>query len=304
MTQRHGWRVWIPLVTLWVVWGSTYLGTSASVQSMPPLVSSGSRYALAAVPIAIGLAATRGVATLRISRAQLRSTAVLGLGIIGVWGAASSLAQRYLPSGIAALVAASIPLWVVVLRRTDGDRPSRLTTVGVGIGMGGVVLMLLPGGIVPVGGASPAAVLLWSLVILGASMSWAYFSWRSRTFEVPANSLVTTAYQLVFAGCALMAVGLATGERVVPGDYTAASWLGWGWLVVASVVGYAAFTYLIANAPISLVSTFPYVNPVVAVFLGWLVLSEPLSRSVVIGLTVVVGGVVLVVTGESGRARD
>jgi drug/metabolite transporter (DMT)-like permease len=247
---------------------------------------------------------SRGVGSLRISRVQLRSTAALGLGIIGVWGAASSLAQRYLPSGISALVAASIPLWVVVLRAMAGDRPSRLTTVGVGIGMGGVVLMLLPGGIVPVGGASPSAVLLWSLAILGASVSWAYFSWRSRTFEVPANSLVTTAYQLLFAGSALMVLGFATGERVVPGAYTRASWLGWSWLVLASVIGYAAFTYLISTAPISLVSTFPYVNPVVAVFLGWLVLGEPISRSIVIGLTVVVGGVVLVVTGESARTRS
>jgi drug/metabolite transporter (DMT)-like permease len=136
------------------------------------------------------------------------------------------------------------------------------------------------------------------------SISWAYFSWRSPGFDVPANSLVTAAYQLMWAGCVVMGAGFAVGERVDVSAYTTASWLGWTWLILASVIGYSAFTFLLANAPISLVSTFPYVNPLVAVFLGWLILAEPISRSVVIGLVVVIGGVVLVVTGERRPARQ
>ncbi len=114
-------------------------------------------------------------------------------------------------------------------------------------------------------------------------------------------SLVTAAYQLLSAGIALMVVGFAIGERIQLQDYTTASWIGWSWLVLASIIAYAAFTFLIANAPISLVSTFPYVNPAVAVFLGWLLLDEPISRSVLIGLIVVVGGLVLAPPVSAGR---
>jgi drug/metabolite transporter (DMT)-like permease len=298
------WRVWVPLVTLWIVWGSTYLGTSAAVQSMPPLLSAGSRYLLAAVPLFVGLAIATGPRSLRLTASQVRSTIVLGLGIIGVWAAASSLSQRYLPSGIAALIGSTIPVWIVLLRLSSGDRPSRRTGAGVAIGLTGVALMLLPGGIVPVGDVSPGAVAFWGSVMVVGSISWAYFSWRSPGFDVPASSLVTAAYQLMWAGCVVMGAGFAVGERVDVSTYTTASWLGWSWLILASVIGYSAFTFLVANAPISLVSTFPYVNPLVAVFLGWLILGEPVSRSVAIGLVVVIGGVVLVVTGERRPRRQ
>ena len=306
MRGGRAWRIWVPLVTLWIVWGSTYLGTSAAVQSMPPLLSAGSRYLVASVPLFIGLAVVLGPRTLVLSRAHVRATVVMGIGIIGIWAATSSLSQRYLPSGIAALIGSTIPVWIVLIRLAAGDRPSRLTGTGVSVGLAGVALMLVPGGIVPVGGATDRAALFWALVMLAGSVSWAYFSWRSTGMDLPANSIVTAAYQLMWAGAAVMAVGLLAGERVDVSTYTTASWLGWGWLVLASVIGYTAFTFLIANAPISLVSTFPYVNPMVAVFLGWLVLDEPLSRSVLVGLVVVLGGVVLVVTGEQrvrSRAR-
>ena len=283
------------------MWGSTYLGTSLTVQTMPPLLSSGSRYFAAALPLAVGIALASGPGALRVTPRQLRSTLVMGIGIIGIWAATSSLAQRFVPSGIAALIGASIPMWIVLLRRAAGDRPTARTAVGVAIGLAGLVLMLAPGGIVPVGGATGAAATAWGLLMLGGSVSWAYFSWRSSGFDVPGNSIVTATYQLLWAGAGLMLAGLVAGERVSIGEYSTASRLGWAWLVVASIVGYTAFTYLIANAPISLVSTFPYVNPIVAVLLGWLILDEVISRSVVIGLTVVVGGVVLVVSGERRR---
>ncbi len=298
MKQPSALGVWAPLVTLWIVWGSTYLGLSEVVKSMPPLIATGSRYFVASLCLGIGVLVFRGLAPFRITRRELYSTAIMGLGIISIWAAALALGQRYVPGGIAALIGASIPLWIVLLRLLNGDRPSRLTGAGVIIGIAGIALMLLPGGIVSVSGAAPGAVLFWCLAILVGCISWAFFSCRAKSFAVPANSLVTATLQMLMAGAALVAVGILIGERIEFGSYLSVSVIGWIWLVIASIIGYSAFTFLIARAPISLVSTFPYVNPVVAVLLGWLVLAEPFSRSILIGLTVVLGGVVLVVKGE------
>lgn len=295
----RGWHLWVPLVTLWIVWGTTYAATAAMVQTMPPLVSTGSRYVIGGAILMAGLAAARGGSHLRLRRGQVRGVIVVGLGIIGIWAAATSLAVRFIPSGVAALIAASIPLWVVMFRAAGGDRPSRLTGIGVLVGLAGIAVLLAPGGISPVRpGEGPATVAVWSLVMLAGSLAWAFVSYRSRGFDLPADPLVTAAYQLVIGGGAVLAVGLLAGERVSASGYSAASWAGWAWLVVASTVGYAAFSTLLAGAPVSLASTFPYVNPVVAVLTGAVLLAEPVTAALLVGMAVIVVGVALVVRGE------
>ena len=114
----------------------------------------------------------------------------------------------------------------------------------------------------------------------------------------PTTPLVTTAYELAFAGVFLVVIGLVTGERMDWQGVTPGSWWAFAWLIAASLAGYSAFTWLLGNAPLSLTATYAYVNPVVAVLLGAVLLSEPVTRDVLIGLTLVVGGVVLVVSGE------
>jgi drug/metabolite transporter (DMT)-like permease len=141
-------------------------------------------------------------------------------------------------------------------------------------------------------------VVLWSVAIMFSTFCWAYFSWRSATFTFPRNALVTTTYEMAVAGVALVLAGVLRGERLDLSVITAESWWAWAYLIAASISGYSAFTWLLGHAPLSLTSTYAYVNPVVAVLLGFVVLSEPITRDVVLGLTVVVGGVVLVVTGE------
>jgi drug/metabolite transporter (DMT)-like permease len=167
----------------------------------------------------------------------------------------------------------------------------------VAVGLGGLALMLLPGGTVPVTG-SDADVVVWSIALMLSTFCWAYFSWRSATFAFPRNSLVTTAYEMAVAGAALVLAGTLRGERLDLGAVTSGSWWAWAYLIVASIAGYSAFTWLLGHAPLSLTATYAYVNPVVAVLLGFVVLGEPITRDVVVGLTVVVGGVILVVTGE------
>jgi len=336
-------RTWGPLVTLWIVWGTTFLGTSAMVQTMPPLLAAGARYLVGGLLLAALLMILRGPRVLVISRRQIATTALAGTGIIGIWAALVALALQHIPGGVAALIGATVPLWMILLRVALGDRVGWRTSLGVAIGIIGVAAMLLPGGIAPLGEETPGVVALWSgamvvasmtyaffswrsrtldlpsntlvttvyqlmwgglAVMVVASMTYAFFSWRSRTLDLPSNTLVTTVYQLMWGGLAVMVVGLVAGEAPVPTEYSDVSWAGFWWLVVASVIGYACYTYLLQHVPLSLVSTFAFVNPIVAVLLGWSLLAEPFSRSVVIGLLVVVTGTALVVLGEARGYRQ
>ena len=300
MTTRAGYRIWVPLIILWIVWGSTYVGIALQGQSMPPLLSNGTRLIIAGLALAGGVALSGKGRLLRITRAQLRSVGILGVGLMGVGIGTLVLAERYVPSSVAALIVSSIPLWIVLLRAVSGDRPRAMTWVGIVIGLAGLGLMLLPGGSKPVTGTS-MDVLVWSCAIVASSFVWALVSFRSQTFDMPSNSLVSAAYELVVGGAALTLLGVFLGDRPNFSHFTAVSDYAWLYMVIASIVGYGCYSYLLANAPISLLSTYAYVNPGVAVLLGFLILGEPISRSVAIGLTVVVGGVVLVVSGERRR---
>ena len=292
-----GLGVWGPLIALWLIWGSTYLAIAVLGESMPPLIGNGLRFVAAALVLGSILAITKGPATLRVSPAELRSVSIMGAGLLGVGIGTLSLAERYVPSGIAALLVAVMPLYVVLLRLISGDRPNGLTLIGVAVGLSGLALMLLPGGTTPVAGTE-GDVVIWSIAVMFSTFCWAYFSWRSATFTFPRNSLVTTTYEMAVAGLALVLAGSLRGERIDLGHITAGSWWAWAFLIAASIAGYSAFTWLLGHAPLSLTATYAYVNPVVAVILGFIILSEPITRDVIVGLTVVVGGVVLVVTGE------
>ena len=293
-------RIWVALLIVWVVWGSTYLGIAVTVTTMPPLLANSLRFFAAALILATVLIIMRGPRALQITRTQLAYSALMGCALLGVGIGTLSLAERYLPSGIAALIIAIMPLWIVILRTTSGDRPSRLTLVGVAIGMGGLTLMMLPGGTTPVTGTAQD-LLIWSLAMVGSSFCWAFFSWRSVRFPLPKDALVTTTYELLAAGFMLLGIGALTGEHFDLGATSLPSLAGWSWLVLASVVAYTCYSWLIAHAPLSLVSTYAYVNPGVAVLLGWLILREPITSDVLLGLTLVLSGVILVTRGERGE---
>ncbi len=287
-----------PLITLWIVWGSTYMGIALMVKSMPPLMGSGTRFITASLVLGTILVLVKGPRAFKVTRPQVRGAAFMGVTILGVGIGILSLAQRYVPSGIAALIVSVTPLWIIFFRFRAGDRPSRLTLMGVGVGLMGLILMLLPGGTEPVNGASNAQVTLWSVAIACGSFSLAFFSWRSTKYQQPKEPLTTAVIQLATAGVFLILVGTLIGERWDFSVITQQSWAGWGFLAFASATAYGAFVWLINNAPMSLVSTYAYVNPVIAVFLGLIILNEVITVDVVVGLSIVVGGVVLVVSGE------
>lgn len=300
LAPQRALHIWGPLITLWIVWGSTYIGIAVVIGSMPGLLANGGRFLIAGVLLAGIVAITQGPHVLLITWHQLAYTSLMGVMLLGVGIGTLSIAQQYVPSGIAALLVAVIPLWIVLLRFAARDRPSKLTLTGVVVGLIGLALMMLPGGTRPVSGTD-LDVVLGSLAILTSAFIWAFFSFRSTSFDLPKNAGVTTVYELFAAGLALLAVGAITGERWEPSTYSTSSWAGFAFLVLASIIGFTAYSWLLQRAPMSLTSTYAYVNPVVAVFLGWLILREAITLDVIIGLTVIVGSVALVVSGERRR---
>jgi drug/metabolite transporter (DMT)-like permease len=290
-------EIWVPLVVLWLVWGSTYLAIAVTTQTMPPLLSAALRFLAAALILGVGLTMFKGIGVLRVSIKEVAFAGLMGVMLLGVGLGTVSLAEQHIPSGIAALLVSVNALWVVLLRMRAGQRPSRLTLAGVAVGIVGLAFMLLPGGTAVVSGTD-GDVVLWSAAVLVSAFSWAFFSFKSTGYPLPRNVLVMTFYELAIAALALFGVGAVAGERLDFTVVTHSSWFALGWLVLASIIGFSAYGWLLNKAPLSLTSTYAYVNPVVAVLLGSLILSEPLTRDVIVGLTVVLGGVILVINGE------
>ena len=210
------------------------------------------------------------------------------LSHFSLYGGTDELVHRILPRfGVSATI--------VDLR--DLEKAEEL--VGVVVGLAGIGWMLLPGGTRPVSGTD-GDVVFWSVMVLISSTIWATASFFSARMPTPRDSFALTAYELLSGGVALLLVSVLVGERVDLGDITVRSWGGWLFLVIAgSVIAFTSFTWLINKAPISLASTYAYVNPAVAVLLGLLLYAEAITSDVVVGLTIVLGGVILVVSGES-----
>ena len=287
-------KVAVALGIVYVVWGSTYLAIRLMVEDLPALSAGSWRFALAGVILAVMLAARSGLGVLRVSRAELAGCALLGLLLPTLGNGLVSIGEdQGAPSGIAALIVAAIPLWVIVYRAAAGDRPDRRTTFGVLLGFAGLVGLVTSTGL---GGD-----VRWTAcaVIVVASVCWSFGSWVMPRLALPANPFVTAVYEMLTGSVFLLIGGTLRGEHVLPHAAPAGAWLAWGYLVLfGSVVAFTSYVWVLSAAPISLVATYAYVNPVVAVFLGWLLVSEPITAAIVAGGAVVIIAVAMVVAAE------
>jgi len=291
------WRVWLALWTVYIVWGSTYLGIRVVVETAPPLISAGARFSLAGLLVYAFLLLSHGRERVRLSLRQAAGASAVGVCLILGGNGMVSIAEQTVPSSFAALIYASIPLWIVVLRAFAGERPSKATLIGVAVGYLGLAILLLPGarpGDVSVGAA---------LVLCAGAFSWAFGSFYSRQLPLPDDAALAMAATTIGGGAVALTVGFLVGEGadLDLGALSARSLVGFVYLVlIGSVVGFSAYVWLLKNAPISKVATYAYVNPVVALFLGWLILSEHIRPSSLVGAAVIVASVAFVVTRESG----
>jgi drug/metabolite transporter (DMT)-like permease len=289
----HRAQVWVALWTVYIVWGSTYLGIELAGETIPGVFGAGVRFTIVGL-IMFGIVAWhRGRRSLRVGRAELASAALVGLLLPGA-NAVLFVTEQHVPIGLTSLIIASVPLWVLLLRLSVGERPDRVATLGLLVGFAGIAVLVRPGG-----GSGPLGFLLLTVL---AAVSWAVGSFLSPRMSVPRDALVASGYETLIGGLVLAVIGLATTSpsRLDPSGWSTRSILGLVYLIlVGSVVGYTAYAWLLGNAPLGQVATYAYVNPVVAIALGVVVLHEHLTLRVVLGALLILAAVAIVVRRES-----
>jgi drug/metabolite transporter (DMT)-like permease len=294
----HRAQVWTALSTVYIVWGSTYLGIELAGETIPGTFGAGVRFTLVGVIVCGFVLWRRGRGALRIRRAELASAALIGLLLPGA-NSVLFITEQHVPTGLTSLIIASVPLWILLLRLGVGERPDKLATVGLLVGFAGIVVLVEPGG-----ASGPLGYLLLTVL---AAFAWALGSFISPRIAVPKDALVATGYETLTGGLVLLAIGLATTS---PSDLDPSAWserslLGLVYLIlVGSVVGYTAYAWLLGNAPLGLVQTYAYVNPVVAIALGVVVLDEGVTLRVVLGALLILVAVAIVVRRESPGALE
>src|SRR4051812_34837253 len=295
LSAPPNWLVWSALGAIYLIWGSTYLAIRVMVETVPPLLGAGFRFLLAGAIFYAVLRWRRGAEAMRFSRANLLAAAVAGTLLCFGGNGLVTVAEQHVPSGIAATLIASVPLWIILFRRFSRDPINRIALVGVLIGFAGVGVLMLPG-------ERPAGLSIGPmLVVVAAAACWAIGSYYGRRWPLPRDTMLSTALQMVTAGAVMVVVGAIAGEfaAVDPSGFSTKSIAGFVWLVTAgSLVAYTAYTWLLKNAPISKVATYAYVNPVVAIFLGWLLLDETITGTIIVGAALIVAAVALVVSRE------
>jgi drug/metabolite transporter (DMT)-like permease len=286
--MSHGAKVWTALWAVYIIWGSTYLFIAIAGETIPPMLAVSTRF-LAASAIMATIVLVRG-GTLRAPPIALASCVLVGALLPGA-NAVLFYAERDVPTGLASLIIASVPLWVVLIRLVLRERQSKHVLIGVGTGFAGVAVLLQPEG-----GATSLGI---GLCLLSAVM-WALGSVASARLPMPSNPFAATTWVMLFGGLLMLPFGLAqTGGLAI----SAGSVLAWVYLVtIGSVVGFTAYTWLLASAPLGLVSTYAYVNPVVAILLGVAFRNESVTMRILVGAAIVVGSVAMVVRQEPPSA--
>jgi drug/metabolite transporter (DMT)-like permease len=291
-------RIWGALFTIYLAWGSTYLAIHYAVQSIPPFFMTGTRFLVAGL---ILYSWRRLAGDAAPTKSQWRAGAIAGnlLLVGGIGGVA--WAEQFVPSGISALVVAATPLWVVLLStlRRGGNRPTRLTMAGVTVGLVGIVVLVQAGN---TSGATHGQSLLGMIVLLMAAFSWSIGSIYSHQADLPKSTLLGTGIELLAGSAGSFVVGFVTGEagQLHIASITASSIAGLAYLIViGSIIGFGCYTWLLRVAPTTLVVTYAYVNPLVAVFLGSLLAGEVLTPQVLFATPMILSAIVLIQAKKS-----
>ena len=294
----------LALLIVYVVWGSTYLGIAVMIETLPPLLAAGVRYVVAGLLMLGGLAAYTRISRRtepaeRPTAVHWRSAFIVGTLLLLGGNGGVVLAEQYIPSGVAAVLVATMPIWLATFDALlNRRRPSGLVIGGLVAGIVGVAILLAP-----VEGIDQLDPLGIVLVIL-AAISWAAGSLYARRAPLPRSQLLGTGIEMLAGGIVLFLAGTLIGEigSTDVEAFSLRSLLALAYLIVfGSIVAFTAFTWLLGNVPVSTLGTYAYVNPIVAVALGAIFLSEPITPRTLIAAAIIIGAVVAMV---SGRPRD
>lgn len=289
--RQHRFTTILCFGLVYLFWGSTYLAIDIAVQRIPPALMCGLRF-LVAGGLMLTLCVAKGE-SIRYSRKQLAHLAVIGIMLLMGGNLTLAYSEQHVPTGLAALLIAITPLWFLVLDSLliGHQRISGRGAAGLGLGIVGTIVLLWPD--LASTGRLHSLQFWFSLALLGGSFSWALGSVISKRWGTGA-SLSAAGWEVLFAGCGnlLLATVLGNWSHV---EWTASGLGAVAYLIVCgSLIGYTAYTWLLAHVPTSKMSTYAYVNPVVAVFLGWLVLHESVNRYILTGSAIVIASVILV----------
>jgi drug/metabolite transporter (DMT)-like permease len=287
IARGRGLRIAFALAAVYVIWGSTYLGIRFAIETLPPFGMAGARFVVSGL-LLYGWARWRGAP--RPAPVHWRSAAIVGACLLLVGNGGVVWAEQRVDSGLAALLVATEPLWIVGLLwlRPGGTRPGLRVALGLGLGLAGLTLLVRPGG----EGVDP----LGAAVLILSSLSWAWGSLYGRRAPLPQSSLLTTGMQMLWGGVLLLGVSVLAGEpaRLDLAEVSLKSLLATGYLVLGGLIAFTSYSWLMRTASPVLVSTHAYVNPVVAVLLGWAFAGEPLTAGMLQAAAVILTGVALI----------
>ena len=289
-------RLALAFAAVYLIWGSTYLAIRYAIETLPPFVMAGVRFVLAG-SILYGWARAHGAG--RPAAKQWRAAVISGGFLLLGGNGAVVWAEQKVPSGLTALLIATEPLWIVLLDwlRPGGVRPGTRTTLGLIIGFIGMLLLIGPTEII---GGTPIDPAGAGVLLIGA-LSWAIGSLYSVRARVSSSPLIGSGMQMLAGGILLLLAASVAGEwrRFTPGGASLQSLASVAYLIVfGSLVGFTSYTWLLRMASPTQVSTYAYVNPLVAVFLGWFIAGEPVTTRTLAAAAVIVGAVIIITTSR------
>ena len=290
-------KVILAFAAVYVIWGSSFLGIRYAIESLPPFLMAALRFGTAGVALTI---AALWLGAARPTRRELWSTAQIGALTLFLGNGAVVFAEQFSASGRVALLVTMTPIWFVVLEwlRPQGQRPRAMVVLGLALGLIGVVILFGPEAIAP---TDRQAVIGEAIVLLG-SLAWASGSIYSRHAPLPRSSLLASGLQMTFGSLCFVAVAAARGEftSLHLASVTARSWIALAYLATCgSIIGYSAYVWLLQVSTPALVGTYAYVNPIVAVFLGWAFAGEPVSLRMLFAAAVIISGVAMITAARS-----
>jgi len=291
-------RIWLALIAVYIFWGTTYLAIRFAIESIPPFLMASARFLAAGAILYVW---RRAVGDRAPTRLNWRSAAIIGFLMLTAANGGVGWAEQRVASGITALLIGTVPLFMVILDfiRPGGKLPNWQAALGVLIGFAGVAYLIAP---IIVGAGVLEMDLTGSMVILLASLLWALGSLYSRKAPLPESPLLGTGMEMLVGGVGLVVLGTITGEwgRLDLAEVSQVSLFGLVYLIIfGSLVAFAAYTWLLRVAPTPLVSTYAYVNPLVAISLGALLAGETITPRLIVSALIILGAVALINTASS-----
>jgi drug/metabolite transporter (DMT)-like permease len=284
----------VAFAAVYVIWGSTYLAIRVGVESFPPLLLAGCRH------LTFGLLLypfLRWKTNARPTLVQWRTAAITGCLLLFIGNGGVCIAERTVPSGVTALLVATVSLWMVLVDwlRPGGTRPVPRVVIGLLMGFAGLALLVGPKNLGGSGRVNPVGV----AILAGASLAWACGSVYSKHGSLPSSPLLGAAMQSLSGGIALWIAGFLSGEvrSLHVATISLRSWLAMGYLILfGSLMGFTAYIYILKKSTATRVATYAFVNPVVALFLGWLIAGEAITLRTMLAAAVILTAVLLVIT--------